>query len=90
MWRMLQQDEPGDYVIATGETHTVRELVETVFQAVGLDWEEWVVVDTETARPLDPPVLLGDASKAERVLGWRPRTRFHGLIEEMIEAEVFV
>jgi GDPmannose 4,6-dehydratase len=89
MWMMLQQDEPDDYVIATGETHTVQELVEDVFRAVGLDWQKWVEVDGETARPLDPPVLLGDASKAFRKLGWMPRVRFHGLVEEMVEAEVF-
>ncbi len=89
MWLMLQQAEPDDYVIATGETHTVQEFVELAFEQVGLDWTKYVTVDERTARPLDPPVLLGDASKARRKLRWEPRIRFGALVEEMVEAEVF-
>jgi GDPmannose 4,6-dehydratase len=89
MWLMLQQDEPDDYVVATGETRTVAEFAEEAFGAVGLDWVKYVVVDERTARPLDPMVLLGDASKAKRVLGWQPTTPFHDLVQEMVEAAVF-
>jgi GDPmannose 4,6-dehydratase len=88
MWLMLQQPEPDDYVIATGETHTVRELCEVAFGLVGLDWQRHVRVDERYFRPTEVDVLCGDASKAERVLGWRPRVRFQDLIRIMLEADL--
>jgi GDPmannose 4,6-dehydratase len=88
MWRMLQQDEPGDYVVATGEMHTVRELVEVAFGLVGLDWERYVRIDERYFRPTEVDELCGDASKAERVLGWQPTTKFEGLVRIMLEADL--
>lgn len=88
MWLMLQADEPGDFVIATGETHSVREFCEHAFDLVGLDWEKYVVVDPGYFRPADVDVLCGDASQADRLLGWRPRTRFKDLVRLMVEADV--
>ncbi len=84
MWLMLQQPEPDDYVIATGETHSVQEAVEVAFGAAGLDWRKHVVSDPELHRPSEVNLLLGDASKAHRVLGWHPRTKFRELILEML------
>jgi GDPmannose 4,6-dehydratase len=88
MWLMLQQDEPDDYVIATGEAHSVREFVEKAFDVVGLNWEDYVKVDKRFMRPLDVPSLVGDYSKARERLGWEPRTRFHQLVELMVREEV--
>ena len=88
MWRMLQQDEPGDYVIATGEMHSVREFVDVAFGLVGLDWQAYVEIDPEYYRPTEVDELLGDASKAERELGWRPSTTFHHLVEIMLTADL--
>jgi GDPmannose 4,6-dehydratase len=88
MWRMLQQDQPADYVIATHETHTVRELVEVAFARVGLDWQEHVFVDPQFVRPAEVDVLIGDYSKAKRVLGWEPRIRFKQLVEMMVDADL--
>ena len=88
MWRMLQQPEPGDYVVATGEMHTVRELCEVAFGLVGLDWERHVRIDERYLRPTEVDELCGDASKAERVLGWRPTTRFEGLVRLMLEHDL--
>jgi GDPmannose 4,6-dehydratase len=88
MWLMLQQDTPDDYVIATGETHSVRELCELAFQRVGLDWEKYVVVDERFFRPAEVDLLVGDASKARRVLGWKPRTTFEELVNLMVDADV--
>jgi GDPmannose 4,6-dehydratase len=88
MWMMLQQDEPDDYVIATGETHTVQQFAKIAFDYVGLDWRKYVRVDPSTARPLDPPVLLGDPSKAKTELGWTPTVSFAELAGEMVEAEL--
>ena len=88
MWRMLQQDTPGDYVIATGETHTVREFVERAFGLVGLDWQEHVQIDARYFRPTEVDALLGDASKAQEKLAWEPKVRFGQLIEIMLEAEL--
>lgn len=88
MWLMLQSEEPDDYVIATGETHTVQEFCEAAFGYIGLDWQQFVRVDENTKRPLDPPVLLGDASKAKRVLGWEPTIDFKGLVADMMEADL--
>ncbi|HWG47650.1 MAG TPA: GDP-mannose 4,6-dehydratase [Gemmataceae bacterium] len=88
MWRMLQQDRPDDFVIATGETHTVRELVETAFEHIGLDWRKYVVQDPALVRPAEVDSLIGDAAKAHRELGWRPRVHFHDLIRRMVESDL--
>jgi GDPmannose 4,6-dehydratase len=87
MWLMLQQPEPDDYVIATGEMHSVREFVAAAFTWVGLDYRDYVVTDPDLFRPAEVNLLLGDASKARERLGWRPRTGFHELVREMIEAD---
>jgi GDPmannose 4,6-dehydratase len=88
MWLMLQQDEPRDYVIATGETHTVRELCEIAFQHVGLDYRDHVVTDSGLIRPAEVDHLLGDASKARRELGWGPSVRFAELVRMMVDADM--
>jgi GDPmannose 4,6-dehydratase len=85
---MLQQPEPGDYVIATGKTHSVRELCEVAFSHVGLDYQKYVKVDQVFYRPAEIDLLLGDANKAHRILGWRPRRLFVDLIREMVEADL--
>jgi GDPmannose 4,6-dehydratase len=85
---MLQQPEPGDYVIATGETHSVRELCEVAFSHVGLDYQKYVKVDPTFYRPAEVDLLLGDASKATRVLGWRPRRLFVDIVREMVDADL--
>ena len=87
MWRMMQLDEPDDFVIATGETHTVREFVQTAFDHVGLDWEKHVEIDPKYFRPNEVDILLGDASKAERVFDWRPRVKFSELVKLMVDAD---
>ena len=88
MWLMLQQDAPDDYVIATGEAHTVQEFCELSFGRVGLDWERYVEVDPRYYRPSEVDYLLGDASKAESQLGWKPKTKFEDLVALMIDADV--
>lgn len=88
MWLMLQQKEPDDYVIATGEAHSVKEFVQRAFDVVGLDWQEHVKVDKRFLRPLDVPSLTGDYSKAKKKLGWRPRTKFNELVKIMVKEEV--
>ncbi len=88
MWRMLQQDAPDDYVIATGEMHTVRELVETAFGLVGLDWEPRVGTDPRYFRPTEVDELCGDASEAAAQLGWRPQVRFRELIRIMLSHDL--
>ena len=88
MWLMLQQDEPSDYVIATGEQHSVREFLEIGFEHAGLDSERHVVTDPAFLRPAEVDQLVGDASKARTVLGWEPKTRFRELIEMMVGADV--
>lgn len=88
MWLMLQQDSPDDYVIATGETHTVREFCEVAFEAAGLHWVNRVVIDDSLKRPSEVDLLLGDASKARRVLGWEPRVMFRDLVSLMVHAEL--
>ena len=88
MWLMLQQDAPGDYVVATGETHTVREFCEFAFARVGLDYKEYVKVDPRFVRPAEVDLLLGDPSKAKRVLGWEPKVAFPGLVEMMVDADM--
>ena len=88
MWLMLQQDTPDDFVVATGETHSVRELCELAFAAAGLDWEEHVVVDERFLRPAEVDLLVGDAGKAERQLGWRREVQFPELVAMMVEADL--
>jgi len=88
MWLMLQQDEPEDYVIATGETHSVRELVEIAFECVGLDWRDHVVVDQKFVRPAEVDLLVGDASKAREKLGWKPKVSFKDLVRMMVEYDL--
>jgi len=88
MWLMLQQKESDDYVIATGEEHSVMELAQRAFDVVGLDWQEHVKVDKRFLRPLDVLSLTGDYAKAKRKLNWRPRTRFNELVEIMVKEEV--
>jgi GDPmannose 4,6-dehydratase len=89
MWLMLQQDEPGDYVVATGETHTVEELVATAFEHVGLDWREHVVQDDALRRGrAELHDLVGDASRARSVLGWGPSCTFEGLVEQLVDGEL--
>ncbi len=88
MWLMLQQDQPDDYVIATGESHSVREFLDEAFGYLGLDWKPYVEVDPRYFRPAEVEVLVGDASKAERVLGWKPKVRFQELVRLMVDADM--
>jgi GDPmannose 4,6-dehydratase len=88
MWMMLQHDQPGDFVVATGESHTVREFVQRAFSRVGLDWEKYVQIDPRYYRPSEVDDLCGDASKARRVLGWAPKTTFAGLVDLMVDADI--
>lgn len=88
MYLMLQQPKPDDFVIATGETHTVKEFLQEAFNYVGLHWEERVKIDPAYFRPTEVDLLLGDPSKAEGILGWKPKTTFTGLVKLMMEAEL--
>ncbi|HEX4337949.1 MAG TPA: GDP-mannose 4,6-dehydratase [Polyangiaceae bacterium] len=88
MWRMLQTDTPDDYVIATNETHTVRELCQIAFGRVGLDWEKHVIIDPAFVRPAEVDVLIGDPSRAKAKLGWEPKVLFSELIEMMVDADL--
>ena len=88
MWRMLQQNDPGDYVVCTGETHTVREFCQVAFSRVGLNWEEHVVVDQRYYRPAEVDLLVGDGSLAAQRLDWRPTVSFAQLVEMMVDADV--
>ncbi len=88
MWLMLQQPEPDDYVVATGVAHSVRELVETAFGHVGLDWQQYVTLDPAFLRPAEVEHLIGDASKARTQLGWTPRVDFRGLVGMMVDADL--
>jgi len=88
MWLMLQQDKPDDYVLATGETHSVRELCEVAFARVGLDWQQHVEIDPRHYRPAEVDLLIGDASKAKERLGWQPEVRFKQLVEMMVDADL--
>ncbi|MGZ4681169.1 MAG: GDP-mannose 4,6-dehydratase [Acidimicrobiales bacterium] len=88
MYLMLQQDEPGDFVVSTGETHSVREFCEVAFGHVGLDYQEFVVQDEKFFRPAEVELLVGDATKAHTVLGWKPRTTFTELVTGMVEADM--
>jgi GDPmannose 4,6-dehydratase len=88
MWLMLQQDEASDYVVATGETHFVREFVEVAFERAGLDWQQYVVQDERFMRPAEVDQLIGDPTKAKERLGWEPRTSFRELVEMMVDADL--
>jgi GDPmannose 4,6-dehydratase len=88
MWLMLQQDKPDDYVIATGETRSVREFVEIAFDRAGLDWQRFVEIDPKYFRPAEVDLLVGDASKARAVLGWQPKTSFEELVGMMVDADL--
>ena len=88
MWLMLQQPQPDDYVIATGETHSVQELCEIAFARAGLNWQDHVILDPKLVRPAEVDLLQGGASKAKRVLGWQPRVTFRQLIEMMVDADL--
>jgi GDPmannose 4,6-dehydratase len=88
MWLMLQQEQPDDYVVATGETHSVREFVQKVFGKLELEYEKFVVVDPKYFRPTEVDVLLGDASKARTMLGWKPNVSFEQLIDMMVDADL--
>ena len=88
MWQMLQQDEPDDYVIGTGQSHSVKEFLEEAFGYAGLDWREYVRIDPRYLRPLEPETLVADGSKARRKLGWEPRIRFKELVRIMVDADV--
>ena len=87
MWLMLQQESPDDYVIATGETHSVREFLAEAFSHVGLDWEDYVEIDPKYYRPAEVDLLVGDGSKARTTLGWEPTTHFKDLVQLMVDAD---
>jgi len=89
MWLMMQQDEPDDFVIATGETHSVRELCQVAFAEAGLDYRDYVVTDERFFRPAEVDLLVGNAAKARQVLHWEPRTRFAELIREMVRSDLW-
>ena len=88
MWLMLQQDQPDDYVIATNETHSVKEFLEVAFAHVGLDWKKYVEIDAKYFRPAEVDLLIGDYSKAKKKLGWEPKTRFEELTKLMVDEDV--
>jgi len=87
MWLMLQQDKPDDYVVATGESHSVEECLDVAFGVLGLDWKKYVEIDPRYFRPTEVDHLHGDPSKAKRVLGWKPKVSFKGLVEMMVKAD---
>jgi len=88
MWRILQQDTPSDYVLGTGEAHTVREFLEEAFGYLDLDWKEYVELDPRYLRPTEVEFLLADASRAHRELGWEPRIKFRELVRIMVDADL--
>ena len=88
MWLMLQQDQPDDYVVATGETHSVREFCEEAFGLLGLDWQQYLKHDARYERPAEVDLLVGDPSKARRQFGWEPKVRFKELVKIMVEADL--
>ncbi len=88
MWLMLQQDKPDDYVVATGETHSIREFLDLAFAHAGLSWEKYVEIDPRYYRPAEVDLLIGDASKARRQLGWEPKTKFADLVKLMVDADI--
>jgi GDPmannose 4,6-dehydratase len=88
MWLMLQQDKPDDYVVATGETHSIREFLDEAFGHVGLSWKKHVEIDSRYYRPAEVDLLIGDAGKARRQLGWQPKTKFADLVKLMVDADI--
>jgi GDPmannose 4,6-dehydratase len=88
MWQMLQRDNPDDFVIATGETHTVREFAEVAFASVDLDWKKFVKHDPRYERPAEVDLLIGDPTKAKNILGWQPKVRFKDLVRIMVDADM--
>jgi GDPmannose 4,6-dehydratase len=88
MWRMLQQKRPDDYVVATGEAHQVKEFVEKAFETVGLDWQRYVRLDKRFLRPLDVPSLIGCCKKSQKMLGWKPQTKFDDLVKIMVKEDL--
>jgi len=88
MWLMLQQERPDDFVIATGETHSVKEFLEESFSCAGLDWKEFVEIDSRYFRPTEVELLIGDASKAKKVLNWEPKVKFKELVKMMVDADM--
>lgn len=88
MWLMLQKSEPGDYVVATGESHSVREFASLAFSSLGLDYQDYLQIDPELVRPAEVDILLGSYTKAEKELGWRPQIRFQELVSEMVQADL--
>jgi len=88
MWLMLQQDQPDDFVISTGISHSVKELIEVAFARVDLDWQKYVYQDPALLRPAEVEHLLGDCTKAKTVLGWEPKVDFKGLVEMMVDADL--
>ena len=88
MWMMLNQDEPRDYVVATGVSHSVRDLVEAAFSAADLDWEKFIEIDPKLIRPAEVDTLVGDRTKAETELGWKPKVSFEQLMEMMVRADM--
>ncbi len=88
MWLMLQQNTPDDYVISTGETHSVKEFIEIAFSHVGLDWKKYVKIDEKFIRPAEVDLLIGDCSKAQKELGWKPEVSFEGLVKMMVDADL--
>lgn len=88
MWLMLQQKKPEDFVVATGETHSVREFAKLAFEHVGLDWKKYVTIEPRLFRPAEVHVLRGDASRAQRILGWQPRTPFKKLVQMMVDSDL--
>jgi GDPmannose 4,6-dehydratase len=88
MWLMLQQDEPDDFVIATGQTRTIREFCEVAFDRAGLDWEKYVIVDERFFRPAEVNILLGDHAKAREKLGWQPETSFEEMVQQMVDRDL--
>jgi GDPmannose 4,6-dehydratase len=88
MWMMLQQQEPGDFVVATGEAFSVRQLLEEAFGYLQLDWQQYVEIDPQYFRPTEVDYLLGDSSKARKAFGWKPKTSFQQLVRMMVDADV--
>jgi GDPmannose 4,6-dehydratase len=88
MWQMLQLEKPDDFVVATGETHSVREFLDLAFGRVNLDWKDHVVTDERFMRPAEVELLLGDATKAKKAFGWTPKVTFRQLVEMMVDADV--
>ena len=88
IWLMLQQDKPDDFVIATGETHTVGDMLDVAFGYLDLDWKKFVEIDPRYYRPTEVDLLLGDASKAKRILKWEPKVRFKELVRMMVDADL--